>query len=77
MEDLPKPKINKKKAIIIGISVFLAIGAIVGLVVGLYFHFQPQSTNLYTSITSTADGNTFLATKFQYTDKNMADDNVN
>lgn len=77
MDEAIKPKFNKKKGIIVGISVFLAIGAIVGLVVGLYFHFQPQSTNLYTSITSTADGNIFLATKFQYTENKMVDDNVN
>lgn len=69
MEELPKLKVNKKKAIIIEVSVFLAIGAIIGLVFGLYFHFQPQSTNLYTSVTSTADGNIFLATKFEYTEK--------
>ncbi len=66
MEEVPRVTLNKKKIIIVGVSVFLAIGAIVGLIVGLYFHFIPQSTNLYTSVTSTADGNTFLATKFQY-----------
>lgn len=36
--------------------------------VGLYYAFLPQSTPTYTTVSQTADGKSFVSTKFQYVD---------
>jgi hypothetical protein len=66
-----------KNKIIIGFAIFFSIAAIVGIALGLYFHFMPSSTHLLTAVSSTDDGTTFTSTKFIYTDNNMVADSVN
>lgn len=67
---------SPKKKAIIGVSVFLTVAAIVGLAVGLYFHFSPSSTHLMTVVSSTTDGTVHLSTKFQYKETKMVGENV-
>lgn len=66
-----------KKKLAIGISIFLTIAALVGLAVGLYFHFRPSSTHLQTTVSQANDGTLYSSTKFIYTDNNMIGDSVN
>lgn len=66
-----------KKKLAIGISIFLTIAALVGLAVGLYFHFRPSSTHLQTTVSKANDGTLYSSTKFIYTDNNMIGDSVN
>lgn len=66
-----------KKKIIIGFSTFLTIAAIVGLALGLYFHFSPSSNHIHTTVASTSDGTVYSSTKFLYTDNNLFEDNAN
>ena len=68
---------TRKKAIIIGVITFLVVGAIIGLIVGLYFRFRPSATPLYTSISSTSDDFNFLSSKLHYVNKNLFDDDIN
>lgn len=68
---------TRKKKIIIGISVFLTLAAITGLIVGLVLHYRPSSKNIQTVVSQTNDGNVHLSTKFQYTENNMVGDDVN
>jgi hypothetical protein len=66
-----------KKKLAIGISIFLTIAALVGLAVGLYFHFRPSSTHLQTTVSQANDGTLYSSTKFIYTDNNMIGDSYN
>lgn len=66
-----------KKKLAIGISIFLTIAALVGLAVGLYFHFRPSSIHLQTTVSKANDGTLYSSTKFIYTDNNMIGDSVN
>jgi len=66
-----------KNKVAIGVAIFLIIAALVGLAVGLYFHFRPSSTHLQTTVSQTSDGTLYSSTKFIYTDNNMIGDNVN
>ncbi len=66
-----------KKKVVIGVAIFITIAAIVGIAVGLYFHFRPSSTHVQTIVSSTSDGTTYSSTKFVYTDNNMIGDSVN
>lgn len=66
-----------KKKVAIGVAVFLTIAALVGLGLGLYFHFRPSSTHLQTTVSQTSDGTLYSSTKFIYTDNNMIGDSVN
>jgi flagellar basal body-associated protein FliL len=54
----------RKKKVIIAISIFIAIAAIVGIAVGLYFHFRPTSNHVYTVVSQGNDGTVHSATKF-------------
>ncbi len=68
---------TKKKAIV-GVAIFFTIAALVGIALGLYFHFRPNSVHLVTAVSSTNDGTTsFTSTKFLYTDNNLIGDSVN
>ena len=63
---------SSKKKVIVGVAIFFTIAALVGIGLGLYFHFRPNAVHLYTSVSSTNDGLTsFSSTKFVYTDKNL------
>lgn len=66
-----------KNKVAIGVAIFLTIAALVGLAVGLYFHFRPSSAHLQTTVSQTSDGTLYSSTKFIYTDNNMIGDNVN
>jgi len=61
----------QKKKIAIAFAIFLAIGAIVGLVVGLYFHYKPEAYHLQTTASQANDGTVYSSTKFQYVDNNL------
>jgi predicted transcriptional regulator len=76
VEDKVQPKSHKMKIIIV-FAAFLLIGGIVGLICGLYFHFQPYSVHIQTTPAIENDGTAFLSTKFQYVDNNINGDNVN
>jgi hypothetical protein len=67
---------SKTKAVI-AFAVFFAIAAIIGVALGLYFHFKPTATHIQTVISTANDGTIHSSTKFQYTTKNMIDDNMN
>ena len=69
---------STKKKVIVGVAVFFTIAALVGIALGLYFHFRPNSVHLVTTVSSTNDGTTsFTSTMFLYTDKNLIGDSVN
>jgi hypothetical protein len=67
-----------KKKVIIGVAIFFTIAALVGIGLGLYFHFRPNSVHLVTTVSTTNDGLTsFSSTKFLYTDNNLSGESVN
>ncbi len=68
---------STKKKVVIGVALFLTIAAIVGIALGLYFHFRPSSTHILTTVSQSKDGNVFSSTKFQFTDNNMIGNNTN
>lgn len=68
----------RKKKIAIGVTIFLIIGALVGIGLGLYFHFRPGANHVQTVVSTTNDGaTTYSSTKFVYFDNNMIGDSVN
>lgn len=67
-----------KKKVIIGVAIFFTIAALVGIGLGLYFHFRPNAVHLVTTVSTTNDGLTsFSSTKFLYTDNNLNGESVN
>lgn len=72
-----KSKMTTKKKIILGLTIFIAIGAIIGTIVGLYFYFAPGSNHILTSVSTTSDDDTYSSTEFDYFDANMIGDSVN
>ena len=67
-----------KKKVAIAIAIFLTIAALVGIAVGLYFHFKPSSTHLHTVVSQTNDGvTTYASTKFIYSENNMIGNSTN
>lgn len=74
--DAPEKAMPRNKKIIVGITLFLTLAAITGLIVGLVLHYRASSTNLQTVVSQTNDGNVHLSTKFQYKDNNMIGDDV-
>lgn len=72
-----KKPMNKRQKIFVGVVVFLIIAALVGLALGLYFHFRSSSTHIQTTVSQTNDGTLYSSTKFIYTDNNMIGDSAN
>ncbi len=68
---------ERRKKIIIGVAIFIAIAAIVGTAVGLYFHYKPNSTHIQTVVSTTSDGTVHSSTTFIYTENNINSDNTN
>ena len=66
-----------KKKVVIAVTIFIAIAALTGLAIGLYFHFRPSSTHITTTVAQTTEGNSYASTKFLYTDNNMIGNSTN
>jgi hypothetical protein len=67
-----------KKKVIIGFAIFFTIAALVGIGLGLYFHFRPNAVHLVTTVSSTNDGLTsFSSTKFLYNENNLNGESIN
>ncbi len=55
----------RKKKIAIGVTIFIAIAAIVGTVLGLYFYFSPSANHVITVVSTTNDDETsYSSTEF-------------
>lgn len=68
---------KRRTKIFIGITITLSVLAIVGLALGLYFHYKPSSTHIQTNVFTTNDGNLNLATRFVINKNNINDDPIN
>lgn len=77
ISDINEKPMSTQKKVAIGVALFLTIAAIVGIAVGLYFHFKPSSTHIMTTVSQSKDGNVFSSTKFQFTENNMVGNNTN
>jgi hypothetical protein len=73
----PPQKLSNNKKVIIAFSIFLIVGACIGLIIGLYFHFSPSSVHLLSTASVSNDGISHLSTKFQFIDNDLSGDNIN
>ena len=71
-----KPRMPRKKKIVLGVVIFIAIAAIVGTVVGLYYYFSPGANHILTTVSTTDNDESYSSTEFDYFDINMVGDSV-